>query len=147
MSDEPTNYAAFRRRLDGVLRQRDPAALTAFLVAEGQWDASGAHDAEAALWMMVAASPALKDMRNEAEHWLLTHGHETEARAILGNRKHLSAGTQRASQHPSPQSKPTKSAPPSHAPTPRKRPAQGKRPQLAPPRTASVPKKPRPRKP
>lgn len=93
MSDTTTNYAAFRRRLDEVLRVRDPEALTAFLVAEGQWDEGSAHDAEAAMWMMIAASPALKGSHGEAEHWLLTHGHEAEARAILGRASSQASST------------------------------------------------------
>lgn len=87
MPGEQQDYKAFRQRLDAVLRQRDPAALRAFLVAEGQWQPDAQTDAEAAMWMMIAASPALKDLRGDAERWLLTHGHEAEAGAILGTRR------------------------------------------------------------
>jgi hypothetical protein len=86
MSDSTAGYREFRRRLDDVLRQRDPAALRAFLIAEGQWAQDTATDPEAAMWMMVATSPALAAQHEEARHWLLTHGHEAEAQAIFGAR-------------------------------------------------------------
>jgi hypothetical protein len=89
--DKPTSgsagsYAAFRQRLDAVLRQRDPAALRAFLVAEGQWEAEAQTDAERALWMMIATSPALAALHGEAREWLLAHGHVEEANALFGGR-------------------------------------------------------------
>lgn len=74
----------FRRQLDDILRQHNPAALRRFLIAQGQWSEDTRTDAEAAMWMMIAASPALAAQRGEAERWLMTHGHEIEARAILG---------------------------------------------------------------
>lgn len=92
MPGEQQGHKPFRQRLDAVLRQRDPEALRAFLVAEGQWQPDAQTDTEAAMWMMIAASAALKDMRGEAEHWLLTHGHEAEASAILGERRGGSGG-------------------------------------------------------
>lgn len=76
--------AGFRGRLDAVLRQRDSEALRVFLVAEGQWQPDTTTDAEAAMWMMIAASRALVGMHGEAERWLMSHGHEMEAQAILG---------------------------------------------------------------
>lgn len=82
--DERSAYPAFRQRLDAVLRQRDPAALRAFLIAEGQWQPDQQTDDEAAMWMMIAASPTLAGMHAEARRWLASHGHEAEARAILG---------------------------------------------------------------
>lgn len=84
MGDAPSGYPAFRRRLDNVLRQRDPAALRAFLIAEGQWSAETTTDPEAAMWMMIASSPALASDHAEARQWLMTHGHEAEAQAIFG---------------------------------------------------------------
>lgn len=84
--DERSAYPAFRERLDAVLRQRDPATLRAFLVAEGQWQQQQTDD-EAAMWMMIAGSPTLNDMHDEAERWLASHGHEAEARVILGRRR------------------------------------------------------------
>lgn len=92
MPGEPQGHKPFRQRLDAVLRQRDPEALRAFLVAEGQWQPDAQTDTEAAMWMMIAASAALKDMRGEAERWLLTHGHEAEASAILGERRSGASG-------------------------------------------------------
>ncbi|HLZ22137.1 MAG TPA: hypothetical protein VKQ30_08445 [Ktedonobacterales bacterium] len=91
MSADQGSYKAFRARLDDVLRQKNPDALRAFLITEGQWQASDTTDTEAALWMMIATSPALRSMHDEAERWLLTHGHETEASAIFGGR-HKSPG-------------------------------------------------------
>ena len=87
MSDAPSGYPDFRRRLDGVLRQRDPAALRAFLIAAGQWGEETTTDPEAAMWMMIATSPALASDHADARQWLMTHGHETEAQAIFGARR------------------------------------------------------------
>jgi hypothetical protein len=85
MSSDPTRYQSFRARLDAVLRQKDAQALRAFLVAEGQWQEDATVDAESAMWMMIAASKALRDLHEEARAWLMTHGHEVEAQAILGS--------------------------------------------------------------
>ncbi len=87
MSDSTSGYPEFRRRLDDVLRQRDPAALRAFLIAEGQWTPETATDPEAARWMMIATSPALAHLRDEARQWLMAHGHEAEAQAIFGAKR------------------------------------------------------------
>lgn len=87
MSDSPSDYADFRRRLDDVLRQRDPDALRLFLIAEQQWTTETATDPASAMWMMIATSPALANMRDEARHWLMTHGHEAEAQAIFGGQR------------------------------------------------------------
>ena len=80
------SYAAFRQRLDAVLQQKDPAALRAFLVAEGQWEADAQTDAERALWMMIATSPALAALHVEARQWLLAHGYAEEVNALFGGR-------------------------------------------------------------
>jgi hypothetical protein len=80
----PTPYQEFRAKLDAVLRQRDPAALRAFLVAEGQWDADATTDPERALWLMVATSPALSEMKAEALRWLTDHGYTAEVNALRG---------------------------------------------------------------
>jgi hypothetical protein len=82
-TDQP-GYQSFRQRLDTVLRRKDPAALSAFLIAEGQWQPGDTSRAEFAMWMMIAASPALTDLHEEARQWLLSHGHEAEAQAITG---------------------------------------------------------------
>lgn len=87
MSDSAEGYPAFRRRLDDVLRQRNPAALRAFLIAEGQWTDVTATDPESAMWMMIATSPALANLRDESQRWLMSHGHEAEAQAIFGAKR------------------------------------------------------------
>lgn len=89
----------FRQRLDAILRQRDPQALRTFLVDEGQWEPEAHTDEEAAMWMMIAASPVLADLHAEAERWLMAHGHEHEARAILGGQRRAprAAGTRKQS--------------------------------------------------
>ena len=84
MRENQPEYRAFRARLDAVLREKAPARLRDFLIAEGQWPEDVTTDVEAALWMMIATSPALADQHREAERCLLSHGHETEARAIFG---------------------------------------------------------------
>lgn len=86
MSTGQIDYKAFRQRLDATLRQMNPAALREFLVAEGQWQQDASNDAEAAMWMMIAASSALADLHDEARRWLLGNGHEAEANAIFGRR-------------------------------------------------------------
>ena len=105
MPADQGDYKAFRARLDDVLRRKDPTALRAFLVAEGQWQADAATDTEAAMWMMIATSPALRSLHDEAERWLLTHGHEAEAAAIFPARrkpKPTSSSRKPASPPPSP---------------------------------------------
>lgn len=87
MTTSQSGYKDFRRRLDDVLRARDAAALRQFLINEGQWTEETATDPEAAMWMMIATSPALASMHTEAERWLMTHGHESEAQAIFGGRR------------------------------------------------------------
>jgi hypothetical protein len=87
MRENPDDYQAFRARLDAVLREKSPARLRDFLVAEGQWPENPTTDVEAALWMMIATSPALAEQHKEAETWLLAHGHEAEVQAIFGERK------------------------------------------------------------
>ena len=82
--DHGQDRESFRQRLNAVLRRRNPAELRAFLIAEGQWEPEARTDEEAAMWMMIAASPVLADLHAEAEHWLMAHGHEHEAQAILG---------------------------------------------------------------
>lgn len=95
MSTGQTDYKAFRQRLDATLRQKDPAALREFLVAEGQWQPGATNDAEAAMWMMIAASSALTDLHDEAQRWLLSNGHEAEANAIFGRRAGADAAPHR----------------------------------------------------
>jgi hypothetical protein len=120
MSDSAASYPDFRRRLDDVLRQRDPIALRAFLIAEGQWTTATATDPESAMWMMIATSPALASLRDDARHWLLTHGHEAEAQAIFGGQrsqgKPPAPGGQSHSRRPG---RPTNNAGNAGKPTPR----------------------------
>jgi hypothetical protein len=80
----PPSYPDFRKRLDAVLSRRDPAALRAFLIGEGQWDADTTTDPERAMWMMIATSPALVAMRAEALSWLTRHGYTEETQALGG---------------------------------------------------------------
>jgi hypothetical protein len=90
--DERHNADArpFRQRLDDVLCMRDPEAVRAFLVAEGQWGEDEAGDIEASMWMMIAGSPGLTSLYAQAEQWLRTHGHVAEAEVIAGSRKRSS---------------------------------------------------------
>ena len=75
MDSPRPDYKKFRGQLDAVLRQRDPVLLRQFLVEQGEWSEQQQTNTEAALWMMIATSPALADMHEEAERWLLSHGH------------------------------------------------------------------------
>lgn len=113
MSTDEGSYKAFRARLDEVLRQRNPDALRAFLIAEGQWQPDQTTDTEAAMWMMIATSPALRSMHDAAEHWLLAHGHETEAAAIFASRRKPAKGGKRVPPPPS-RSHSGRSQPPMH---------------------------------
>ena len=92
----PSPYDEFRARLDAVLRRRDPSALRAFLVAEGQWDADATTDPERALWLMIATSPALGDLHAQAFQWLSDHGYREEVRALLGHPKPAPASAPRS---------------------------------------------------
>jgi hypothetical protein len=84
----------FRQRLDDVLRTRDHEAVREFLVTAGQWDEDASGDTEAAMWMMIAGSPALTALHAEAEGWLRAHGHAVEADLIMGGRKRPGPGQQ-----------------------------------------------------
>lgn len=84
-TSEPINAREFRRQLDDVLRQRNPAALRDFLISAGQWDADNTPaDIDRAMWMMIAGSATLTDLHDEARRWLVDHGFTQEAQAILG---------------------------------------------------------------
>ena len=78
-------YPEFRRKLDEVLRHRNPALLREFLIAQGQWTADTSTDPERAMWMMIATSPALRELHEEAGRWLTDHGYAEEAR-LLGHK-------------------------------------------------------------
>jgi hypothetical protein len=86
--NESADKAAFRRQLDATLRQRNPDALQAFLLASGQWQEDTVPaDVPAAMWMMVLASPALSDLHTEAQSWLRSNGHAQEAELLAGRKK------------------------------------------------------------
>ena len=78
-----TEYASFRQRLDAVLRTQDVRQVSLFLIAEKQWKIGQPADPEFAMWMMIAGSPTLQDLHDKAREWLMSHGHEDEARALL----------------------------------------------------------------
>lgn len=80
-----TDYASFRQRLDAVLRTRDARQVRAFLIEANQWSLDQPADPEYAMWLMIAGTPALKDLHAEARQWLLQHGH-TEAVDALFSR-------------------------------------------------------------
>jgi hypothetical protein len=93
--DDTLDKAAFRTQLDATLRQRDPDALRAFLLASGQWQEDTVPaDVPAAMWMMILASPALADLHVEARSWLRANGHAQEAE-LLARRKKSGAVGQR----------------------------------------------------
>jgi hypothetical protein len=77
-------YPAFRRDLDAVLAQRDPAALRAFMIERGEWPEDTTTDPARALWMMIATSTGLAPLRGEALAWLRAHGYAAEADALSG---------------------------------------------------------------
>ncbi len=77
------DYANFRQRLDAVLRTRDVEQVSTFLIAEKQWSPGQPADPNFAMWMMIAGSPTLRDLHEQARTWLMTHGHEEDANAFL----------------------------------------------------------------
>jgi len=82
-----STYDDFRAQLDAVLRQRDPQALRAFLVRAGQWPEASPEFPEQQMWMMIAGSPNLSDLHEEARTWLTAHGMGAQADLILGKRE------------------------------------------------------------
>jgi len=78
-----TDYSNFRQRLDAVLRTLDIKQLQDFLIAEEQWQAGQPADPEYAMWMMIAGSQTLRDLHEQARQWLVSHGHEADANAVL----------------------------------------------------------------
>lgn len=114
----PPSYGEFRAKLDAVLRQRDPAALRAFLVAEGQWEPDATTDPERALWLMIATSPALRELHAMAFQWLTGHGYTTEVNALRG-RAAPAPGPARGKGHGARKSGPPRKDPHGGAPKPR----------------------------
>src|SRR2546425_9303612 len=86
-----TEYANFRQRLDAVLRTLDVKQVSDFLIAEKQWQPGQPADPEFAMWMMVAGSPTLQDLHQRAREWLVTHGHEEDAKTFLTRDKQQGA--------------------------------------------------------
>ena len=78
-----TDYASFRQRLDAVLRTLDVKQVQEFLIAEKQWSPGQPADPEFAMWMMIAGSATLRDLHGRAREWLISHGHEADAKAVL----------------------------------------------------------------
>ncbi len=87
-----TDYPNFRQRLDAVLRTRDIQQVQQFLIAEKQWEEGTPADPEFSMWMMIAGSPSLRDLHEQARTWLVEHGHAEEAQAVLGRGKSAPAG-------------------------------------------------------
>ena len=77
------DYASFRQKLDAVLRTLDVQQVSKFLIAENQWDEGTPADPEYAMWMMIAGSQTLRDLHDQARRWLISHGHEEAANAVL----------------------------------------------------------------
>jgi len=78
-----TDYTKFRQRLDAVLRTLDVKQVSEFLIAEKQWQPGQPADPEFAMWMMIAGSSTLRDLHGRAREWLVNHGHEADADAVL----------------------------------------------------------------
>lgn len=87
-----TDYASFRQKLDAVLRTLDVQQVSAFLIAENQWDEGAPADPEFAMWMMIAGSQTMRDLHEKARQWLVGHGHEDEANAVLRRDKGAGGG-------------------------------------------------------
>jgi len=79
-----TEQKSFRQQLDAVLRTQNVERVREFLIAEEQWSEEVPADPQRAMWMMIAGSATLGDMHERAREWLVSHGHEAEAEAILG---------------------------------------------------------------
>ena len=86
------DYANFRQKLDAVLRTLDVQQVSAFLIAENQWDEGAPTDPEFAMWMMIAGSQTMRDLHEKARQWLVSHGHEDEANAVLRRDKSTGGG-------------------------------------------------------
>jgi hypothetical protein len=94
-----TAYTDFRQRLDAVLRTLDVKRVQDFLVAEGQWQPGQPADPEFAMWMMIAGSPTLQDLHEQARQWLVSHGHEADANAVLRRGKGASSKQRKKGPH------------------------------------------------
>lgn len=81
------SYPEFRSQLDQILRSKNPETVRQFLVGQGQWDEDFAGDVEHAMWMMIAGSPTLPELHNEAQNWLVQHGYQAEAELLRERRQ------------------------------------------------------------
>jgi hypothetical protein len=81
------DYTNFRQGLDAVLRTLDVKQVQDFLIAEKQWQPEQPADPEFAMWMMIAGSATLRDLHGRAREWLISHGHEADADAVLRKEK------------------------------------------------------------
>ena len=87
-----SDHSTFRQRLDAVLRTCDVQQVSKFLIAENQWSVGQPADAEFAMWMMIAGNPTLRDLHERAYEWLMTHGHEEDAKIFLARNKPQKSG-------------------------------------------------------
>src|SRR5260221_897870 len=97
------DYTSFRQKLDAIVRTLDVKQVRELLIAEKQWDEEKPDDPEFAMWMMVAGSPTLLDLHERAYDWLMSHGHEDDAKVYLARDKKQGAksdGRQRSSGKP-----------------------------------------------
>lgn len=53
------------------------------MLAEDQWSPGAPADPLFAMWMMIAGTPTLAELHEQARAWLVEHGHEAEASALL----------------------------------------------------------------
>jgi hypothetical protein len=108
MQEKRTEDMSFRQRLDAVLRTLDVKQVQEFLIAEHQWQPGQPANPEYAMWMMIAGSPALSDLHPQARSWLISHGYETEANAVLnrGNKQGTKHGKGKSGSGPRPQQRP-----------------------------------------
>ncbi len=83
-SEIMADYTHFRQQLDAALRTLDFKKVQSFLIGQDQWSEDVPADPEYAMWMMIAASPTLQDLHAKAREWLVSHGHATDALAVLG---------------------------------------------------------------
>jgi hypothetical protein len=119
-----SDFSSFRQRLDAVLRTLDVNSVRQFLIAEGQWEQDAPADPEFAMWLMVAGSPTLRDLHQRARTWLVEHGHEEAAQAVLGKGKAPSRPG--GKQGPRGQAKKTGRPSPTHPSHPKKTPGSAK---------------------
>ncbi len=91
-----SDYTSFRQRLDEVLRTLNVKQVSEFLIAENQWQPGQPSDPAYAMWMMIAGSPTLRDLHGQARQWLVAHGHEEEANAVLNRGKGSSQGKKKS---------------------------------------------------